>query len=131
MQQKDSIENLIKDIEQLGPDVCFSNAALLARLKAIAEEDAAARWGRSESLNSWRRVERFSAMYRREAGQEGKGFSVWIDEGVKATLEKLKPALDGMPVRHIVSAIVRTWFEENRIVIESQIEQNDNSLISR
>ena len=83
----------------------------------------------SKATDGW---SRFTDYAHQSNDVEGKsrGVTVWIDEDVKAALEKIKSTgACNVPVRHLVSAAVRTFIEEHKTDIKSAMEAQSSFLL--
>lgn len=84
---------------------------------------------RSEATDGWSRFTDYAHQYNDVEGKS-RGATVWIDEDVKAALEKIKnTGACNVPVRHLVSAAVRTFIEEYKTDIKSAMEAESSSLL--
>ena len=83
----------------------------------------------SEATDGWSRFTDYAHQYN-SAEEKSRGATVWIDEDVKAALEKIKnTGACNVPVRHLVSAAVRTFIEEHKADIKSAMEAQSSSLL--
>lgn len=83
----------------------------------------------SEATDGWSRFTDYAHQYNDVEGKS-RGVTVWIDEDVKAALEKIKSTgACNVPVRHLVSAAVRTFIEEHKADIKSAMEAQSSSLL--
>lgn len=83
----------------------------------------------SEAADGWSRFTDYAHQYNDVEGKS-RGATVWIDEDVKAALEKIKnTGACNVPVRHLVSAAVRTFIEEHKADIKSAMEAQSSSLL--
>lgn len=83
----------------------------------------------SEASDGWSRFTEYAHQYNDVEGKS-RGATVWIDEDVKAALEKIKnTGACNVPVRHLVSAAVRTFIEEHKADIKSAMEAQSSSLL--
>ena len=83
----------------------------------------------SEATDGWSRFTYYAHQYNDVEGKS-RGATVWIDEDVKAALEKIKSTgACNVPVRHLVSAAVRTFIEEHKADIKSAMEAQSSSLL--
>ena len=83
----------------------------------------------SEATDGWSRFTDYAHQYNDVEGKS-RGATVWIDEDVKAALEKIKSTgACNVPVRHLVSAAVRTFIEEHKADIKSAMEAQSSSLL--
>lgn len=83
----------------------------------------------SEAADGWSRFVDYAHQYNDVEGKS-RGVTVWIDEDVKAALEKIKSTgACNVPVRHLVSAAVRTFIEEHKADIKSAMETQSSALL--
>ena len=83
----------------------------------------------SEATDGWSRFTDYAHQYNDVEGKS-RGVTVWIDEDVKAALEKIKSTgACNVPVRHLVSAAVRTFIEEHKADIKNAMEAQSSSLL--
>lgn len=83
----------------------------------------------SEAADGWSRFTDYAHQYNDVEGKS-RGVTVWIDEDVKAALEKIKSTgACNVPVRHLVSAAVRTFIEEHKTDIKSAMEAQSSFLL--
>lgn len=83
----------------------------------------------SEAADGWSRFTDYAHQYNDVEGKS-RGATVWIDEDVKAALEKIKnTGACNVPVRHLVSAAVRTFIEEHKTDIKNAMEAQSSSLL--
>lgn len=83
----------------------------------------------SEATDGWSRFTDYAHQYNDVEGKS-RGVTVWIDEDVKAALEKIKSTgACNVPVRHLVSAAIRTFIEEHKADIKSAMEAQSSSLL--
>ena len=83
----------------------------------------------SEAADGWSRFTDYAHQYNDVEGKS-RGATVWIDEDVKAALEKIKnTGACNVPVRHLVSAAVRTFIEEHKADIKNAMEAQSSSLL--
>ena len=83
----------------------------------------------SEATDGWSRFTDYAHQYNDVEGKS-RGVTVWIDEDVKAALEKIKSTgACNVPVRHLVSAAVRTFIEEHKTDIKSAMEAQSSFLL--
>lgn len=83
----------------------------------------------SQATDGWSRFKDYATQYNEVEGKS-RGATVWIDEEVKAALEKIKSTgACNVPVRHLVSAAVRTFIEEHKEKIQEAINAQTSSLL--
>lgn len=82
----------------------------------------------SEAADGWGRFCDYAHQYN-DVESKSRGVTVWIDEDIKQALDKIKLAACNVPVRHLVSAAVRTFIEEHNKEIKEAIMQSGNGLL--
>lgn len=83
----------------------------------------------SQATDGWSRFKDYASKYNEVEGKS-RGATVWIDEDVKAALEKIKSTgACNVPIRHLVSAAVRTFIEEHKEKIQEAINAQTSSLL--
>ena len=83
----------------------------------------------SSATDGWSRFSDYAHQYNDVEGKS-RGATVWIDEDVKAALDKIKSTgACNVPVRHLVSAAVRTFIEEHKAEIQKAMEAQSSSLL--
>lgn len=83
----------------------------------------------NEEPDGWARFTDYARQYY-NAKTKSRGATVWIDEDVKAALDTIKSTgACNIPVRHLVSAAVRTFIEEHKKEITKAIKKNKSSLL--
>lgn len=83
----------------------------------------------SQTTDGWSRFKDYAHQYN-DVEEKSRGVTVWIDEEVKAALEKIKSTgACNIPVRHLVSAAVRTFIEEHKDEIQSAMKAQPTSLL--
>lgn len=83
----------------------------------------------STATDGWSRFSDYAHQYNDVEGKS-RGVTVWIDEEVKAALEKIKSTgACNVPVRHLVSAAVRTFIEEHKEEIQKAMAAHSSSLL--
>lgn len=83
----------------------------------------------SDATDGWLRFSDYAHQYNNVEGKS-RGATVWIDEEVKAALEKIKTTgACNVPVRHLVSAAVRIFIEEHKAEIQNAMEAQPSSLL--
>lgn len=82
----------------------------------------------SDVTDGWSRFCDYANQYD-EMGSKSHGVTVWIDEDVKAALEKIKAKACNLPLRHLVSAAVRTFIDQNKEDIQKAITQSKDSIL--
>lgn len=83
----------------------------------------------STSTDGWSRFTDYAHQYNDVEGKS-RGVTVWIDEEVKTALEKIKSTgACNVPVRHLVSAAVRTFIEEHKAEIQKAMAAHSSSLL--
>lgn len=82
----------------------------------------------SNATDGWSRFCDYANQYNNVEGKS-RGATVWIDEDVKAALEKIKAKACNLPLRHLVSAAVRTFIDQNKEDIQKAITQSKDSIL--
>lgn len=83
----------------------------------------------SNATDGWSRFNDYAHQYNDVEGKS-RGVTVWIDEDIKAALEKIKTTgACNVPVRHLVSAAVRTFIEEHKTEIQKAMDSQSTSLL--
>lgn len=83
----------------------------------------------SKAKDGWPRFCDYANQYN-SVESKSRGVTVWIDEEVKAALDKIKSSgACNVPVRHLVSAAVRTFIEEHKEDIVKAMQGHSSSLL--